>query len=342
MYLRSMASAFPAQVFTQREVWEILRESPPAASLGRRGLKLLETVLCGQAGIDKRHFALQPPGVFTMEAQALNEAFEREAPSLAGTALRRALENADLPPAGLDALFVCTCTGYLCPGLSSHIAEAVGLPSEACLQDLGGLGCGAAIPAMQAASGYLSAHPGAHVAVVAVEICSAAFYLDDDPGVLISACLFGDGASASVWSGKRQSTGAAWRAGGFRSLHAPHHREKIRFVNRSGFLRNQLHRDVPALAAGAVGELFQLSATKPDAVIAHSGGRDVVEAIEQKLGIPLPETRAVLADHGNLSSPAVLVALERRLNSPRPGRSLWLTAFGAGFSAHCCQLHLEE
>ena len=29
---------------------------------------------------------------------------------------------------------------------------------------------------------------------ICVEVCSAAMYLDNDPGVLISACLFGDGA----------------------------------------------------------------------------------------------------------------------------------------------------
>ena len=33
-----------------------------------------------------------------------------------------------------------------------------------------------------------------------VEVCSAAFYMDNDPGVLVSACLFGDGAGAAVLS----------------------------------------------------------------------------------------------------------------------------------------------
>jgi predicted naringenin-chalcone synthase len=32
---------------------------------------------------------------------------------------------------------------------------------------------------------------------VCVEVSSAAMYLDNDPGVLISACLFGDGAGAA-------------------------------------------------------------------------------------------------------------------------------------------------
>jgi 3-oxoacyl-[acyl-carrier-protein] synthase III len=35
---------------------------------------------------------------------------------------------------------------------------------------------------------------------VCVEVSSAAMYLDNDPGVIISACLFGDGAGAAVLS----------------------------------------------------------------------------------------------------------------------------------------------
>ena len=32
-----------------------------------------------------------------------------------------------MPPAAIDALFVSTCTGYLCPGISSHLAEQAGM-----------------------------------------------------------------------------------------------------------------------------------------------------------------------------------------------------------------------
>ena len=71
--------------------------------------------------------------------------------------------------------------------------------------------------------------------------------VDDDPGVLISLCLFGDGASASLWRGEAAAAASPWRAEGFRSLHQPEHREKIRFVSDTGKLKNQLHRSVPAL-----------------------------------------------------------------------------------------------
>ena len=80
------------------------------------------------------------------------------------------------------------------------MAELTGMRHDVYLADLVGLGCGAAIPMLRAAQGFLAANPQAVVATVAVEICSAAFFADDDPGVLISLCLFGDGAAAAIWT----------------------------------------------------------------------------------------------------------------------------------------------
>jgi predicted naringenin-chalcone synthase len=167
---------------------------------------------------------------------------------------------------------------------------------------------------------------------VAVEICSAAFYLDDDAGVIVSACLFGDGASAALW--RSRDAGGQWRASNFRSLHRPEEREKIRFVNAGGRLKNQLHRTVPVVAAESVETLFSLCSKKPNQVIAHAGGRDVIEAIEQRLPeYALAETREAFRKYGNLSSPSVLCALEERLSKANGDKLLWLTSFGAGFTA---------
>jgi alkylresorcinol/alkylpyrone synthase len=77
----------------------------------------------------------------------------------------------------------------------------------------------------------------------------------------------------------------------------------------------------------------------PDQLIAHTGGRDVIEAIE--CAIPsqkLCSTREVLRQYGNISSPSVLAALEHCLESNLRSDNLWLTAFGAGFAAHCGEL----
>ncbi len=337
MYLQSLASAFPDRSLTQREAWELLDSQSAATSLSRRGLKLVRAILCGNSGVETRRYAIEPEELFQMDAEALNKAFEREAPRLAAVALEKACRANGVSPDAIDALLVCTCTGYLCPGVSSHLAEIAGLRSNVFLNDLTGLGCGAAIPTLRTAEGFLAAHPEALVATVAVEICSAAFYLDDDPGVLVSGCIFGDGAAAALWRGG--DAGGQWKAEHFQSLHRPEEREKIRFVNAGGRLRNQLHRDLPELVAEAVAELYALRSADPDQVIAHSGGRDVIAAVERRLSAyQLSETRETLRRYGNLSSPSVLLALEHRLAGGHDDERLWLTAFGAGFAAHSCEL----
>ncbi len=337
MYLQSLSSAFPETRYTQAECWDILIARSALDGLTRRSVKVMEAVLRGASGIETRHFAIPPEQLFSADAESLNKSFEQTAPALAAAALRKACADGAAGLEMIDAVFVCTCTGFLCPGVSSHLAELAGLRPDTHLNDLSGLGCGAAIPAMHAADCFLAAHPEALVAVVAVEVCSAAFFLDDDPGVLISACLFGDGASASLWRGK--GSPGQWEAGGFRSLHRPEEREKIRFVNSGGRLKNQLHRAVPEIAASSVEELFSKRERDPDQIIAHTGGRDVIEAIEKRLPpFRLDETRRALRRYGNLSSPSVLCALEDRLNQDAADNALWLTSFGAGFAAHSCEL----
>ena len=309
------------------------------ATLKPRSVALLEKIFAnGTSGIHRRNLALDSIiAPFGQGAEALNNNFEREAPPLASEALLAALQKSGLVATDVDALFVCTCTGYLCPGVSSHLAEQAGLRHDVYLSDLVGQGCGAAIPMLRAAHGFLAANPRAVVATVAVEICSAAFFANDDPGVLISLCLFGDGAAAAIWTGA--GAPGDWQAGDFTTTHRPAEREKVRFVNSEGKLKNQLHRAVPGLAAEAVAELFALRAGEPDQVLAHSGGRDVVDALESVLPFDLLETREVLRDLGNMSSPSLLFALERRLTENRPDdRRLWLTAFGAGFAAHACEM----
>jgi predicted naringenin-chalcone synthase len=171
---------------------------------------------------------------------------------------------------------------------------------------------------------------------VAVEVCSAALFVNEEPGVLISMCLFGDGSSAAVWSDEPGD--GKWRIGNFDTVHVPEEREKIRFINSGGKLENKLHRSVPSLAAKAVGRLWTRRSNDPDQILAHTGGRDVIEALEKQLGWTLNETRKVLHDSGNCSSPCVLFALEERLKDSEEDSRYWMTSFGAGFSAHSCEM----
>jgi alkylresorcinol/alkylpyrone synthase len=338
MYLRSIASAHPDQFFTQEECWRILQDSQVAKQLRPGALKLAERIMLGNSGIDGRYFAVPPgDGLFDASASELNHCFEREAPRLAGNALNQALERAGLGASELDALFICTCTGYLCPGVSSHVAELCGLRDDVFLQDLVGLGCGAAIPTLRAARGHLAAEPTAKVAVLAVEVCSAAFYIDDDPGVVVSACLFGDAACAAIFD--NEGSPGSCHFDRFDTLHRPDNRELLRFTSRSGKLRNILSPAVPAVAAAAVDHLCRRADLGNGAtVVPHPGGRDVLEALEAKLSYPCaPEAQEILRRYGNVSSPSVLLVLEEILRDPKRTGEFWLTSFGAGFSCHSCR-----
>ncbi|MFP4157485.1 MAG: stilbene synthase [Opitutales bacterium] len=338
MYLEAMATAVPPKHYTQAECWASLRDSDVAARLRGGALRLAERVMLGRSGIDQRHFAL-PPGnrLFDASGSALNAAFEREAPLLAGEALRKALQGSGLNTSDLDALLVCTCTGYLCPGLSSYVAESLGLDRAAFLQDVVGQGCGAAIPTLRSAANFLAAQPSARVAVVAVEVCSAAFYIDDDPGVVISACLFGDGAAATIWHGDDRRGGL--RLDRFDTVHLPENRELLRFTSKGGKLRNLLSPLVPERAGEAVRTLFRRAELDAGTeLVPHPGGRDVLAALDAALPLACPpEAAGVLRRYGNMSSPSVLFVLEDLLRREAPPGALWLTSFGAGFSCHSCR-----
>lgn len=345
MYLHALSTCLPPATFTQAECWEILQRSEMRQRLSRRSVLTLQAILRHDSGISTRHFALpEIERVFAMTADELNAAFRQEAPRLAGRALTGALAQAGLVAGQIDALLICTCTGYLCPGVSSYVAEQLGLRPNVFLQDLVGLGCGAAIPTLRAANAILAVQPAAVVACVAVEVCSAAFYLDDDPGVLVSACLFGDGAAATIW--RSQPGPSALECRDFTTFHQPANRDRIRFEMRQGKLRNLLDATVPELAAAAVTELLNGERTRAGArpisqIVAHTGGRDVLDALERTCG-DLASSRQVLRDCGNMSSPSVLFALERALANSKPDEDndWWLTSFGAGFSAHGCRIGL--
>ena len=169
-------------------------------------------------------------------------------------------------------------------------------------------------------------------------------YLDDDPGVLISACLFGDGAGAAVLGTEPPPDKRAIECGAIGSLLNPSEREALCFQQRGGMLRNVLTRPVPRLAAEHAEQVLDrmLGAAELERAdiaqwVWHAGGRDVLVAIKNRLKLSdeqLEHSAAVLREFGNLSSAFVYFVLEAALAAkPRPGW-WWMSSFGAGFSCH--------
>ena len=73
------------------------------------------------------------------------------------------------------------------------------LPSlKPCVQrvHVGDTGCASAMVAMQQVSNHLRAFPDHRAVMVAVEICSAAYFLDDRLESAVAHAIFADGAGA--------------------------------------------------------------------------------------------------------------------------------------------------
>lgn len=352
MYLIGIGTACPPQRYTKAECWHALQASPWFERLDRRARVIAERVLQRENGIEARRLAVESlEAAFNIDPDALYERFAVHAPQLASNAARCAVADAGIEPDELDGVIVSTCTGYLCPGLSGYVIDALGLRPDILALDLVGQGCGAALPNLRTADALLASHRCGKVLSVCVEVCSAAMYLDNDPGVLVSACLFGDGAGATVLSaqpaaGKRT---VEWQRAA--SIMDPQERDALRFETRNGMLRNVLTLKVAQLAAAHAHQVLTtvlamqgLRRSDVNAWIMHAGGRDVLAALRERLDLVEDDLRRsadVLREYGNLSSAFVFFVLQQALTESAPGGWWWLASFGAGFSSHGALLRVS-
>src|SRR5512133_1668227 len=351
MVIAGLGTATPLQRYTQTECWQALQNSPRFEALAPRSRAILRKVLNASNGIKTRHLALDNlDDAFQLTPDALQERYLTHAPRLACEAATRALADSGVRPREIDAVLVSTCTGYLCPGLTSYVIERLDLRPQVLALDLVGQGCGAALPNMRTAESLLASGRCERVLSICVEVCSAAFYLDDDAGVLISACLFGDGAGAAVLSSEPGlGRGIAFEAAG--SFMEPQERDSLKFEQRKGMLRNVLLPKVPQLAARAVNTVLtdmearmRISREAISVWILHPGGRDVLVELGRELNLTpeqLELSAGVLRRYGNLSSPSVFFVLQEALKTPRPGGPWWMSAFGAGFACYGALLRVE-
>ena len=352
MFFSGIGTATPDRRYTKAECLAAFENSDWFGRLDARAHFVARAVLQRDNGIEARRLAVDSlDEVFRIDPDTLSKRFFDHAPALASKAGERALNDAKIAPREIDAVVISTCTGYVCPGLSGHVIERLGLRADVQAFDLVGQGCAAAIPNLQLGNALLQSGACQQVLSVCVEVSSAAMYLDNDPGVLISACLFGDGAGAAVLS--REPSPALrqieWK--GSASLIEPKQRDALKFEQQGGMLRNILTRGVPALAGEYAARVLEtvlqrtgLSSADISTWILHAGGRDVLLSLERHLNLQPDDLRysaAMLQEYGNLSSAFVYFVLQAALADDAPGGHWWLSAFGAGFSCHGALLEVQ-
>jgi alkylresorcinol/alkylpyrone synthase len=337
-----LGTANPPLRLAQQAIYQGYVELLP---LSDRAKSLLKRIFVDNQSIGFRHLGLDNFADALEDSQdALIARYKKFAVQSSVEAARKALDDAELTPDEVDALVVNTCTGYLCPGLSSYVAEALPLKKRVRPFDLQGMGCGGALPNLETAYNFLQANPDRHVLTVTVEICSATLYFDEAPDILVSNALFGDGAAATVITNGAQGNGYL-RLKDFAAGLFPQDRQHLHYRTENSKLRNVLSRHVPQVGAGhgksVVDRLLaahDLNYADIAHWIVHPGGERVLDAFQQALDLPDEEitaSRTVLYNYGNMSSASVLFVLDEVLRSraPRPGELGVVCSFGAGFSA---------
>ncbi len=330
----SLGTALPRHRWTQDEIRERLAEHFPLYA-DRRVRRIFEA-----SGIETRNLVLGSEDFDPRaDADGLHALYREHAVPLAERAARSALEQAGLEATDVECLVVATCTGYLCPGLTARLGARLGMRDDLQRADLVGMGCAAAMPALQRGHDFVRARPDARALVVCVEVSSACWFVDASLETVVGNTICADGAAAVVLG--TEGPGPVLER--FGTLLEPSFLESVGLEFEAGRHRIVLSKDLRTAAGPLVGRavdrLLESSGVEQDQVdrwIVHSGGRRVLDGIDRALELApdgLANSREVLRSCGNMSSPTLLFVMERTLREARSGDVGVMIALGPGLAA---------
>jgi alkylresorcinol/alkylpyrone synthase len=340
--LLSLATASPPFILAQKDVEQVARElfSDRFPQFERMAPVFTTAGVLTRQVVRPIEWYLQPRGW-----PERTEVYLEAAVDLFVEASGKALDEAGLKGSDVDVIVTVSSTGIATPSLEAHAMTRMGFRPDAARIPVFGLGCAGGATGLGLAGKLAAATPGAVVLLVAVELCSLAFRLEDlSKADIVATALFGDGAAACVLRAGE---------GGFASLVHAEERTWPDTLDIMGWridptgLGVIFARSIPPFAREnlrpameSMLQAQQMTLDDVDRFICHPGGVKVIEALEQALSIgqgQLDHERAVLAEHGNMSAPTVLFVLERARRAGLPHNSV-VTALGPGFTASAVTL----
>ena len=256
-------------------------------------------------------------------------------------------------------LVTASCTGFESPGIDSHLIESLGLAPTVSRLNVGFMGCHALVNALAAARHAVRGEPGATALVVATEVSSAHFHHSSRLDQLVANTLFADGSAALVvgaGDGAPHGSGEACRTieattgpvpparalptiAATHSIHLAATADEMAWTVGDHGFEMTLGARVPACLEREVGAWVSGALARHGRTVGevggwavHPGGPRVLDAVAAALGLDeaaLAASRAVLRDHGNMSSATLGFILARLAadGAPRPWVAL---AFGPG------------
>jgi predicted naringenin-chalcone synthase len=271
----------------------------------------------------------------------LNARFRGGALTLSEAAARAALARAGWRVDDVDFIATTTCTGRITPSIDAHLVARLGARPDVQRVHVGDTGCASAMVALQQAWNHLQAFPRHRALVVAVEICSAAYFLDDRLESAVAHAIFADGAGAIALGADGNGPAIMATRTLFRSEHLP----AMGFEYPGGRPRVVLSKEVRRIGAGMMGEmaraLMEVHGLKRADVahwVLHSAGRRVLDRARELLELTdaqMAPARTVLREYGNMSSATIVFVLDQLLRGGTavPGDWGLMIGLGPGFAA---------
>jgi alkylresorcinol/alkylpyrone synthase len=285
------------------------------------------------SGIERRYLAMPPDYYLGPRSWAeRSRLYAESAEALFHAAASEALERAGLPPADIGEIVFVSTTGTMTPSLPSRMLAGMGFGCDVRTVPVFGYGCAGGVVGLSLAVDLCRDRP---VLLVCLELCSMAYdHAQMEKKDMVALALFADGCAAAVIGAGQGAELAAFAQNVW-----PDSIDMMGWdIGDTGF-DLVLARNIPAFVAShftpvADGFLGAQGLIKADLAepACHPGGGRVVDALADYFGNDLLATRAVLRDHGNMSSPTVLFVLKALMEAgPLKGPTL-LTALGPGFT----------
>jgi predicted naringenin-chalcone synthase len=268
--------------------------------------------------------------------------YERHAVELALKASQQAFTNSACDMDAITHLVTVSCSGFQAPGVDVALIQELGLPATTQRTHIGFMGCHGALNGLRVAAAFVKSDPTSRILLCAVELCSLHFQYGWNPEKILANALFADGAAAMVGV----PTAADSSLGQLRLLASsscliPNSADAMSWrIGDHGFVMT-LSREVPGLIEKYLCKWidswlanFGLRRNEIGSWIVHPGGPKILDAVEAALQLPdqaLEESRQVLAEHGNMSSPTVLFILDRMLRR-QTCRPFVAMGFGPGLT----------
>lgn len=271
---------------------------------------------------------------------------DQAASDLGTAAARRALESSGLPATEIGVIIVATSTpDMFFPSTACIIQAGIGATNAFCF-DMAAA-CSGFLYAMETARRFVESGAVRTALVVGAEKFSCIMdWTDRDTCV-----LFGDGAGAVILSSEGTGRGVVStvlhsdgrladtlkvEGGGSRKLlfTEPGSTAKQPCIRMNG---REVFKQAVLSMTGAVREVLEKSGMKIediDWVIPHQANMRIIQAVNDKLQIPMEKCCLNLEKVGNISAASVPVALDEAVRSGRikKGQKILIVVAGGGFT----------